>query len=389
MIAADKTSRTGSGSQEPAALRVLAIGGAMIDTIAIIASSAIERMALLNAEASFLLLEEGRKTEALEVSTHCGGGAINAAVAFARLGLATQVLVKLGRDRRADQILAALEAEGISRRWVKQDASAPTGASVLVSSHDRNAAVFTFRGANTLLSSADLADAAFDADLIYIANLSNEAAHSFRLIAEKGKAAGARVAANPGIRQLHGHGEAFLASLPLLDILALNRREADEVVSLLDPGRATSEGELDVPGPDLHFPGQDLPPLAMRGLRYESRRMSVRAFCRALVARGVGSVVLTDGRDGAFAADRERLLYCPAEDAHVAGTAGAGDAFVSTFSAYAAGGSPSDMALSAATLNAAAVLGHVDTQTGLLRRADIETRLAGKKETPNVIEWAL
>ena len=45
-------------------MKVLTIGSAMIDTIAIIGSARIERMTMLNAESSFLLLEEGRKTEA-------------------------------------------------------------------------------------------------------------------------------------------------------------------------------------------------------------------------------------------------------------------------------------------------------------------------------------
>jgi ribokinase len=50
-------------------MNVLTIGSAMIDTIAIIDSGRIERMSMLNADSSFLLLEEGRKTEAEEVST--------------------------------------------------------------------------------------------------------------------------------------------------------------------------------------------------------------------------------------------------------------------------------------------------------------------------------
>ena len=66
-------------------MKALTIGGAMIDTIAIIADDRIERMTMLNADSSFLLLEEGRKTEALEISTHVGGGAVNAAVAMARI----------------------------------------------------------------------------------------------------------------------------------------------------------------------------------------------------------------------------------------------------------------------------------------------------------------
>ena len=88
-----------SAAQEDV-MKALSIGGAMIDTIAIIESERIERMSMLNAEASFLLLEEGRKTEAIEVSTHCGGGAINTAVAMSRLGLERRD-ARQARPRRA------------------------------------------------------------------------------------------------------------------------------------------------------------------------------------------------------------------------------------------------------------------------------------------------
>jgi len=363
-------------------MKALTVGGAMIDTIAIIESTAIERMTLLNAGASFLLLEEGRKTEAAEVSTHCGGGAINSAVALARLGVDCSVLVKLGRDRRAEQILARLDAEGISHAWASHDESAPTGASVHVSSHERNAAIFTFRGANTRLAAADLHDDAFEVDLVYIANLSNEAADCFPDIVSKAKAAGALVAANPGIRQLSARAGAFERTLRQLDVLALNRREALEVMPMLAPA-AGDEDPLD-------FPEQLTPSaLAAEGLRHHGRQMSVRAFLRALIARGVGSVVLTDGREGAFAASAGSMIYCSAHDARVAGTAGAGDAFVATYSALTGEGRSSETAIRAASINAAAVLAHVDTQTGLMRRADLEACLERQKPPSDVIRWAL
>ena len=135
-------------------MKVLTVGGAMIDTVAVIDSDRIERMSMLNADSSFLLLEEGRKIEAQDISTHNGGGGINAAVALARLGLDVAAMAKLGRDARAETILAGLMQEGVSTRFMLRDSRAPTGASVIVSSHDRNAAVFTFRGANTLLETA-------------------------------------------------------------------------------------------------------------------------------------------------------------------------------------------------------------------------------------------
>jgi len=66
---------------------------------------------MTNADNAFLLLEEGRKTEALEVSTHVGGGAVNAAVAMSRLGLDVGTLIKLGKDARAEMVMNHLMQE--------------------------------------------------------------------------------------------------------------------------------------------------------------------------------------------------------------------------------------------------------------------------------------
>lgn len=364
-------------------MKALTIGGAMIDTIAIIENTGIERMSLLNSGTSFLLLEEGGKTEALEVSTHTGGGAINTATAFARLGFDTSTMIKTGADARAEQILDALTREGISRRWVLREPRAPTGTSVHIASHDRNAAVFTFRGANTMLVPDDLDDAAFAVDLVYIANLSDQAARAFPAIVDKARKAGALIAANPGIRQLHAHAGAFQGTLPALDVLALNRREADEVVSMLDKSE-TERGDA------LSFAdGEAPPPLAVRGLKHEGRKVALKDFFRALLARGVRAVLVTDGQNGAFAASGDMLYYCPAREVAVLGTAGAGDAFASTFTAQTVLGHPLDRALQAATHNATAVLGHVDTQTGLMSQRDIDAVLEAEHGTPPVTRWTL
>jgi ribokinase len=364
-------------------MKVLTVGGAMIDTIAIIENSAIERMSLLNAGTSFLLLEDGRKTEAIDISMHCGGGAVNTAVSFARLGFDCATLIKIGDDRRGEQILASLAEEGISAKWVVREGRAPTGSSVLVSSHDRNAGVFTFRGANTLLEPEEIDDRAFAVDLVYIANLSNEAARCFPVLVEKARAAQARVAVNPGTRQLHAHGAAFRDALPDIGILTLNRREAEDVLSLLDH---------DVPadGDPLPFAdGVRAPALAQRGFKAHGRTVGVRSFFRALIGKGVRSVVVTDGVDGAFAASQGQMIYCPAVETEVQGTAGAGDAFGSTFAAYTALGAEPGFALRAAAHNAASVLGFIDTCSGLLARQALDKRLADVKSPPIVIGWPL
>ena len=215
-------------------MKALTVGSAMIDTIAIIASDSIERMSMRNAESSFLLLEEGRKTDALDVSTHCGGGAINTAVAMSRLGLDVATLVKLGRDARAEVILARLMEEKVSTRWVLRDERAPTGASVLISSHDRNAGIFTFRGANTLLEPQDLRDEAFAVDLCFISNLSNKSAECFPPPGAKGQGTGSPGGGQPwrapALRARRAAARTLLASI---DILTINRAEADVLVPSL------------------------------------------------------------------------------------------------------------------------------------------------------------
>lgn len=351
-------------------MKALTVGGAMIDTIAVIADERIERMTMRNADTSFLLLEAGRKNEAEDISTHYGGGGVNAAVALARLGHDVAALIKLGQDARAESILSRLAEEGVSTRFALRDARAPTGASVLVSAHDRNAAIFTFRGANTLLEPKDLKKDAFAVDVVYVSGLSNESADCFPMIVERAKASGALVATNPGIRQLSARQSAFRETIAKIDILVVNRQEAGALVPWLVA--QTSEG-----GRTLEIrPGEVLPDLARRGLVAGGFELSLAGFFDGLRKMGPRWVVVTDGRDGAYISAASGVMHCPAPSVTVTGTAGAGDAFGATFAASIAEAASAEEAAIAAVANAAAVIGHLDTQTGLLRRTDLDTRVA-------------
>jgi len=364
-------------------VRSLVIGSAMVDTIAIVESDRVERVTMSNAETSFLLLEEGRKTEASEISTHCGGGALNVAVTQARLGLDVSALVRLGRDGRGAAVLARMADERIDPRWVVRDATVPTGAAVHIASHERNAAIFTFRGANTLLRPEELPDAAFAVDLVVVAPLSNQSADCFPTIVAKAKTSGARVVANPGVRQLSARRGAFHDCLARIDVLSVNRSEADAMV----PGLVARFGEG---GPTLPLAPDEPPPaLAARGLRSGGFEMSLPSFYGALLSLGVGAVMVTDGAGGAFAGADGRLVHCPALATEIAGTAGAGDAFIATFAAYHAQGRGVEAAIRAATINAASVMGHVDTQTGLLTAAALEARLPDAAKTLPLRAWPI
>jgi ribokinase len=365
-------------------MKALTIGGAMIDTIAVIDNDLVERMAMRNADQAFLLLEEGRKIEARDVSTHCGGGAVNAAVAMARLGHDVSALVKLGQDARAETILAHLASEQVSTRFAVRDARAPTGASVLVSAHDRNAAVFTFRGANTLLEPHDLKRDAFAVDLVYVSGLSNKSADCFPVIIDMAKAQGAMVATNPGIRQLSARIGAFQETLAKIDILTINRVEAGALVPWLNARFGDGKGPALVANA-----GEELPEIIKHGLSGGGFEMTVPAFFAAMRSLGPRYVVITDGRNGAMIGGPNGILHCPVIEVEVAGTAGAGDAFASTFaSSIAQGMSVEDAAMSGA-INSSSVIGHTDTQSGLLRRDALMARLESVRGTLALRHWGI
>lgn len=348
--------------------KAVTAGSATVDIITVIADRDIERVTMTNVTASFLLLEQGRKMEAESITIHPGGGAVNTAVCLARLGFSVAPIVKVGEDLNAAQILETFEREGLSQALVRRTDQSGTGITVMVSSHDRNATIFTFRGANTLIVAEDVPESAFSgADFVHVSGLSNQSADQFSHIVGTARRAGAFVSANPGIRQITSRREAILDVMGDIDLLSINRVEAEALM----PALAARAG--DAPAPTLP---DDAPDLMRRGLTGSGFDMSLEGFCAALHARGLGNVAVTDGTEGAYLSAGGALYYCPPLAVEPAGTAGAGDAFAATLGVGVVGGVGAESALTAAAANAASVVGHVDTQSGLLDPGALERLIA-------------
>ena len=288
---------------KPVRRRAVTVGSATVDIITVIADRDIERVTMTNVTASFLLLEQGRKMEAESITIHPGGGALNTAVCLSRLGFEVAPIVKVGEDLNAGQILETLETERLSQALVRRSTDLETGITVMISSHDRNATIFTFRGANTSITAEDLPESAFEgADLVHVSGLSNQSADQFAHIVGAARRAGAFVSVNPGIRQLTSRREAFLSVAGDIDLLNINRVEAEALM----PALAARAGDAPVPVlPD------DAPQLMRRGLSASGFDLSLEGFCAALHERGVRIVSVTDGTDGAYLSMDGGLFFCP------------------------------------------------------------------------------
>lgn len=362
-------------------MRASVVGSAMIDTIAIVDSDRIEKMSMANAASAFLLLEAGRKIDARDVSTHTGGGAVNVSVALARLGASVTIIVKLGRDQRASSITDHLTRNDIDTSALVSTDEQPTGASVMIASHDKDATIFTYRGANVLLNSSEIATSTLAADLVYVAPLSDNSADTYPHIVETAKSAGAFLAVNPGIRQISARGQTFRKTLPFVDILILNRKEAEGLLPLLiaefgDEGSSFQEQN-----------GEALPRLLVSGLSGGGYDVTLTGFAISVLNCGTKAVAITDSSQRSYVATSEAILFCPSLARTVAGTAGAGDAFGATLAHEMKAGATIEDALRFATVNASSVVAHVDTQTGLLSRADLTAQAQKYATELKVRKW--
>ena len=364
-------------------MKTATIGSAMIDIITIVADNDIERISMTNAHNSFLLLEQGRKIDALNISTHVGGGSINAAVAFSRLGHEVAPAAKIGEDLEAEMVRQLLQREGLSDKNLMTTDKAITGCSVIIASHDRNASLFTARGANCRIVDEDITEGMFDgAQLLHVAPMSNESAEAFPIICQRGREAGAFVVTNPGARQITRRGKEFLDTCKDIDLININRAEAESLLPiLLDYAKHSNMRTIKV-SPEVERS------LLTRGLIMDHVHCSLGGFMSLLMSVGPKWVLVTDGTGGAYLGGEKGIYHSPILKTKVRGTAGAGDAYTSTFGAILADGGTPEKAMQLAAINSSSVVEYVDTQSGLLTLAELEKRLEENKKELEVSFWA-
>ncbi len=275
----------------------------------------------------------GAKLDAEEIYFRTGGSAVNAAITFARQGVKTAVLAKVGDDSRGRSIISRLEEERVDTSFVITDKKYFTAYSViLVAAGGRT--VFTHRGATEHLCCNEPIpyEKIKDAKWFYITNLGGESAKIFFPLIEFAHENGIKIALNPGKSQL-ALGDALRPVLEKLDVLVLNQEEASYLT----------------------------------GVSYAHEQ----ELFKKLDSWTKGFVIMTKGREGFTACDNEHLWSggILKEPKYVDRT-GAGDAFGSGVVAGIARGMSLGEALQLASANATGVLGDWGANHGLLAKGD-------------------
>ncbi len=150
-----------------------------------------------------------------------GGGATNVAVAFARLGLETGCVCKIGDDNNGQDVLNMLKEENV--KFLGSKTKGKTGYSIILDSKDRSRTILTFKGPGNDIELSEVPK--FKTDWLYFSSVLGESLRTQEKLARKLKKEGTRLAFNPGEYLIKR--EDLMSILKLCDVLILNKQEAE------------------------------------------------------------------------------------------------------------------------------------------------------------------
>ncbi len=280
----------------------------------------------LKSKENYSCLVHGQKFEMPQPLIETGGGATNTAVGFARLGLKTGIIAKIGNDSAGFTVKHTLHEEGVNTENIVRDSHTGTALALIFMKKNADRTVFVYRGASDDLQEKDVRLHA-KTRWLYIGALGKHAVRILKpllILAQKKKI---QIALNPGAAELQ-----MPELLKYIDVLILNHEEAE----------------------------------IMTGIKGESS-----VLIQKLGEKGPKKVVITDGMNAIVGYDHEKMYRVQPFDVKIESTLGAGDAFAAGFMTAVIKGLDMKESLKRGCLNAASVIQFTGAKTGLLRKNTI------------------
>ncbi|MFA5174027.1 MAG: carbohydrate kinase family protein [Candidatus Pacearchaeota archaeon] len=165
----------------------------------------------------------GAKILIKDLKFDIGGGGTNTAVAFARLGLKTGCICKIGDDNNGKDILNLLQKEKIT--FLGNISNEKTGYSVILDSTYKDRTILTFKGPNNKILLKDIKK--FESKWLYFSALLGQSFETQKKLAEILTKKGTKLAFNPSSYLIKHKNLTSL--LKLTNILILNKQEAEMI----------------------------------------------------------------------------------------------------------------------------------------------------------------
>jgi sugar/nucleoside kinase (ribokinase family) len=315
---------------------VVCIGNALIDIFLFVQEANIH--CRLDKASGELCFKSGEKIPVENAQFEPGGNALNVSVGLARLGLHSALLAEIGNDVFAHRIKKQLETEHVSMSHLSISDSPSSFAIGINFGDDRT--LFT----QHIERKHNFDYSSIKTKWVYLTSLGEKWRHVYREVPVYIKNTAAKLAFNPGSRQIAVGKESLETVLAVTDILFVNKEEAMEIVN----------------GKEYIVNGSK----------------EIEQLAKKLQGFGAKTVVITDGKNGAFALDTHGRFYQQGIiNVQVVEKTGAGDSFSTGFLAAIIHGLDIQSAMRWGTLNSAAVIQKVGAESGLLTKEEMEKRV--------------
>lgn len=312
---------------------VTTIGDTMKDIFVFPSAEEMEKPINRDGE-KFLLFEHGNKITISDIHYDIGGAAGNVAVGLAKLGFKTGLISAVGRDSEGEGIIAQLEKSKVGQSYLKIARDKKTSFSIIISYQgERSILVFHSFGPQDFEIPKSL-----ETDWLYAGPLGENYQPLYAKITALAAEKNINIALNPGSIQIQDGISALGGLLRVTKILFLNREEGQKLVGA---------------------PGV----------------MNVRDIIDRLLKTGVEQVVITDGKEGAYAATENSFFKVGAYPGQRVEATGAGDAFASAYLAAHLKGEKIFQCLKWGVVNSASVIEKIGAQTGLLGLTTLKHRV--------------
>lgn len=282
----------------------------------------------------------GAKIEVADIFQTTGGGATNAAVTFANLGIKTAAITNIGNDLSGTEVVSVLKSRKVNTSLIHTDSKHKTGYSTILLSSKGERTILVYRGASSTFESSMLKPAQMKAGWFYLTSVAGNIKFlkSVFQIALKNKV---NIFWNPGGAELAKGLKVLTPFIRMTTILSLNKEEAAKLT-----GKQNVKDQLNVLG--------GLTPL----------------------------VLITDGKVGAYLCVAGEHYFVPSLGTPALNTTGAGDAFGSGFLAGIIKTDNWYTAIGYAILNSDSVIQHMGAKTGILTKLPSEKELSRVKTHP-------
>jgi len=338
---------------------IITIGSATMDVFVECDDANIVSASSKCTKSEFMCYPYGAKIEVTNFTSNTGGGGVNTALNFANLGFSTSAICKIGDDIYSRGVLEALKKSTLDISNVIQDKTVSTGFSIILLSFQGDRTVLAQRGANATLKKSEINfDAIKQAKLLYIAPLSGESNKVLNSIVEFAKENKVKICFNASTTSLKRGFEYIKKIIDDAQIVVMNKEEASMCTKIqVRPDSKTEKFSNQLIHPDINE--------MLKKLKINDEQI----------------IVITDGKDGAYAFDGKTFYKCPNFPANVVSTLGAGDAFASTFCASLTRTNfDIGKSLMYASINSASVVSNFGASEGFLSFDEIEKKLAENRE---------